>query len=164
MITFLNEWCENIIIGVIIVIIIEMITPKRNLKYINIVSGFFVLYLIISPITVLGEEKDIDYFFGKIKEETENMINDSKINTVDSLGFNNINDVLLEGIKIDIKNALEDEKIYVDDVEILFSNNNDKVEKIIVKLKNIKDLENEEKIKKVIKNKLDIDNNIIYIN
>lgn len=163
MIEYLSSWCENIIIGVIIVLIIEMITPKRNLKYINIVSGFFILYLIISPITVLGED-NIDNFFEKIKEETDVMMEKNDIKVESTIGFNNINDVLLEGIKIDIVNALKAKDIEIDDVEMVFSEDGNSLSKIMISLKDINDLEKENEVRKIIKNKLDVEDNIIYIN
>lgn len=163
MIEYLSSWCENIIIGVIIVLIIEMITPKRNLKYINIVSGFFILYLIISPITVLGED-NIDNFFEKIKEETDVMMEKNDIKVESTIGFNNINDVLLEGIKIDIVNALKAKDIEIDDVEMIFSEDGNSLSKIMISLKDINDLEKENEVRKIIKNKLDVEDNIIYIN
>lgn len=163
MIEYLSSWCENIIIGVIIVLIIEMITPKRNLKYINIVSGFFILYLIISPITVLGED-NIDNFFEKIKEETDVMMEKNDIKVESTIGFNNINDVLLEGIKIDIVNALKAKDIEIDDVEMIFSEDGNSLSKIMISLKDTNDLEKENEVRKIIKNKLDVEDNIIYIN
>lgn len=163
MIEYLSSWCENIIIGVIIVLIIEMITPKRNLKYINIVSGFFILYLIISPITVLGED-NIDNFFEKIKEETDVMMEKNDIKVESTIGFNNINDVLLEGIKIDIVNALKAKDIEIDDVEMIFSEDGNSLSKIMISLKDINDLEKENEVRKIIKNKLEVEDNIIYIN
>ena len=163
MIEYLSSWCENIIIGVIIVLIIEMITPKRNLKYINIVSGFFILYLIISPITVLGED-NIDNFFEKIKEETDVMMEKNDIKVESTIGFNNINDVLLEGIKIDIVNALKAKDIEIDDVEMIFSEDGNSLSKIMISLKDTNDLEKENEVRKIIKNKLEVEDNIIYIN
>ena len=163
MIEYLSSWCENIIIGVIIVLIIEMITPKRNLKYINIVSGFFILYLIISPITVLGED-NIDNFFEKIKEETDVMMEKNDIKVESTIGFNNINDVLLEGIKIDIVNALKAKDIEIDDVEMIFSEDGNSLSKIMISLKDTNDLEKENEVRKIIKNKLDVEDNIFYIN
>ena len=62
MVNFFRVWCENIIIGVVISIIIEMICPERNIKYIKIIIGFFILYLIIHPfISNIDEIKKMDF-------------------------------------------------------------------------------------------------------
>lgn len=56
MIEKLKLWTQNIIIAVIISIIIEMILPDTgsNKKYVKVVSGLYILYVIINPILNLG--------------------------------------------------------------------------------------------------------------
>lgn len=56
MIGKLKLWTQNIIIAVIISIIIEMILPDTgsNKKYVKVVSGLYILYVIINPILNLG--------------------------------------------------------------------------------------------------------------
>ena len=69
MMLFFKSWCENIIIGVVVSMIIEMICPERFLKYIKIVVGIYILYLIIAPIidkvnleTINGFVDDMDVY------------------------------------------------------------------------------------------------------
>ena len=58
MIEFCREWCEGIIIAVIISIIIEAILPDgNNKKYVKVVVGIYIIFTILNPI--LGK-LDID--------------------------------------------------------------------------------------------------------
>ena len=52
MLDFLLSWAQQLIISIIIIIIIEMVIPSNSSyrKYIKVVLGIFLLYVIISPI------------------------------------------------------------------------------------------------------------------
>lgn len=52
MLEFLVTWAEQLIISILIIVIIEMIIPSNSTykKYIKVVLGIFLLYLIIEPI------------------------------------------------------------------------------------------------------------------
>ena len=55
------NWCEGIIISIIIATLIEMLLPNNNSKkYIKILIGIFVVYNIISPVIDVVAGKNID--------------------------------------------------------------------------------------------------------
>ena len=73
MIKFLSSWVEQIAIALIIVTIFEMIIPNGNLKkYIKIVLGMYIIFVIISPIV---NNKKIDLNNFKIDKYVSNFNN-----------------------------------------------------------------------------------------
>ena len=80
MILIFKKWCENIIIGVVITVIIEMICPDRFLKYIRVVTGIFVFYLIIAPIIDNFILIDVTKYVDDIFVNSEGIIYDNNIN------------------------------------------------------------------------------------
>ena len=50
MIVFFKNWCEGIIVAVIISIIIEAILPEGNhKKYVKVVIGIYLVFTILNP-------------------------------------------------------------------------------------------------------------------
>lgn len=113
MILFFKSWCENIIVGVVISVIIEMICPERFLKYIKIVIGVYILYLIIAPILdKLNLEMfnsfidDIDTYVNSdllIEEEIEEKLSNYNLNNDD------LNETFIKGIEIKVKDVVKEE-------------------------------------------------------
>ena len=63
MIIKIRQWCEGIIIAVIISIIIEMIIPEgKNKKYIKVIIGVYIMFVSLTPILEL---LDYDFNFNK---------------------------------------------------------------------------------------------------
>lgn len=65
MIEFLKTWANQIIVAVIIATIFEMLLPNgNNKKYIKMIIGLYVLFIIIQPIItkVTGDNLDISNF------------------------------------------------------------------------------------------------------
>ena len=51
MIKFMKNWCEGIIVGVMISLIIELIIPEgNNKKYVKVISGIFIIFTVLNPI------------------------------------------------------------------------------------------------------------------
>lgn len=172
MVNFFRVWCENIIIGVVISIIIEMICPERNIKYIKIIIGFFILYLIIHPfISNIDEIKKMDF-----KKEIETLSssftiddsnqNDSKYkfnNNVKSIN-ENINKTIINSVKENIYEKLISNDIECSDVIIEYDEVINEFIKVDINLVNKKDIEKEDIIKKYIIEEIEVDFNKIYIN
>lgn len=58
MIDNINSWTGQIIIATVVAIIIQMIMPDgKNKKYVDVVSGLYILYVILNPI--LNVDKNI---------------------------------------------------------------------------------------------------------
>ena len=172
MVNFFRVWCENIIIGVVISIIIEMICPERNIKYIKIIIGFFILYLIIHPfISNIDEIKKMDF---KKEIETlsssftidDNNQNDSKYkfnNNVKSIN-ENINKTIINSVKENIYEKLISNDIECSDAIIEYDEVINEFIKVNINLVNKKDIEKEDIIKEYIIEEIEVDFNKIYIN
>ena len=51
MVKIFRNWCEGLVVAVIISIIIEMLVPEgNNKKYIKVVIGLYIVFVIINPI------------------------------------------------------------------------------------------------------------------
>ena len=97
MILIFKKWCENIIIGVVITVIIEMICPDRFLKYIRVVTGLFVFYLIIAPIIDNFILIDVTKYVDDIFVNSEGIIYDNNINN-EIYNIKKINKTIIEGV------------------------------------------------------------------
>ena len=88
---FLVTWSEQIIIEIIIVVNFELIIPNsKNKKYIKIVFGIFIMYIIISPL---------------ISSKIEDFSNSISIETFNENGISS------DSKKVDIVNGVT-EKVY----------------------------------------------------
>lgn len=124
MISFVKSWCEGIIVATIISIIVEMLIPEgNNKKYINVVIGIYILFVIIGPVL---EKFNIDYNF-------ENFFNFEKIEVSADLN-DNIKNVYIDGIEESIKNDLIESGFFVENVTIEADNRFENLEKIEIKL------------------------------
>lgn len=123
MIDFLVTWAEQIIIALIIIVIIEMILPNSNKKYIKVIFGIFIIYIILSPIISIKSDEFINLIKNDIDSENiTNLTNEE--NSIDI-----INGTFLETYESNIIYAIESSldfygySIKVEDIEI--NNNND---------------------------------------
>ena len=118
MINWIKLWVEQIIIAVIISIIVEMILPEGNKKYIKMVLGLYILFVMIGPViskaTNSDEILDFDYkrFFSKDVYSTSNT--EKFENTNNKL----IEQTYIEKIKSDIETKIEKMGYSVDNINI----------------------------------------------
>lgn len=132
MIEFFKEWCENIVVVIIVCVIIEMILPEsKNKKYVQVIIGIYVAFTILNPIiTNMNIEKiDFNKFF---KNEISIEVNTKDENL-------NIEKVYLEAIKKDIKNEIYLLGFDVKEVEIITDIEYKKIEKIKINISNKKE-------------------------
>ena len=124
MIIKIRQWCEGIIIAVIISIIIEMIIPEgKNKKYIKVIIGVYIMFVSLTPILEL---LDYDFNFNK------NM-NYNTIETSQSIN-NNIKDIYISGIEENLKNEIEELGYEVENIKIYTDINYENIEKIELKI------------------------------
>lgn len=126
MIEFLKNWCEEIIVAVIISIIIESILPEGNhKKYVKVVIGIYIIFTILNPI------------LGKINTniEFENSINLPTIETF-SINTNNIQEVYAKGLEQTLKTNIEELGYIVKNVSIIFDYNYENIEQINLTIEN----------------------------
>lgn len=126
MILKLREWCEGIIIAIIISIIIEMLIPdNKSKKYVKVVIGVYIMFVSLNP---LLEILNFDYNFS-------NFLNFDTVTT--STTFNkNIKDVYVLGIEEKIKEEIEELGYNLEYVQIEVDSGYEQIEKIHLKLNN----------------------------
>lgn len=166
MILFLKMWCENIIVGVVLTIIIEMISPNRFMKYIKVIIGIFIMYLVISPIVESISLFTLESVLKEIEVYSDKLLYDDR--KIESRNTDDMNTIFIEGMKINIKNKIK-EIGYTDcSVDIIFDENNVNIKNVIVDINEENDKENEiqieskkDEIKDIILKEIDIDKNLI---
>ena len=161
MILIFKKWCENIIIGVVITVIIEMICPERFLKYIRVITGIFVFYLIISPIIDDFVFSDMTQYLNDVFISSEKMIYGNNTNK-DAYNFKKINKTIIDGAEIKIKERIKEDLGLNVNVQIKYNLNNYEINKIIVQ-GDINDL-NCELIENIILEEISIDDKLIVYN
>lgn len=159
MILFLKMWCENIIVGVVLTIIIEMISPNRFMKYIKVIIGIFIMYLIISPIvenmslfTLESVLKEVEVYSDKL------LYDDGKM---ESRNTDNMNNVFIEGMKINIKNKIRESVKTECMIDIVFDENDMNIKNVIVDINEDETENKKEEIIDIILKEIDIDKNLI---
>ena len=115
MVNFISLWAKQIIIAIIIVIVFELLIPEgKNKKYIELVIGLFILYVIINPITGNKLEK---INFRNIIDQSNIEIKSNTINT-ESLIDDNINIMYKKNIEENISQLLKEKGYIVNKIEL----------------------------------------------
>ena len=125
MILKIRAWCEGIIIAIIISIIIEMLLPEgKNKKYVKVVIGIYVMFVVLNPILeILNYDIKFEDFFG-FEEVPVSTSLDS-----------NMRDVYVIGIQESIKQEIEEMGYIVKSVSINVDSNYENIEKIELSVK-----------------------------
>ncbi|MCI8309735.1 MAG: stage III sporulation protein AF [Clostridia bacterium] len=122
----LKLWTQNIIISVVISIIIEMILPDgSNKKYVKVVSGLYILYVIINPILNLGSKT---YNF-----ELKNLLVNEQ--TVATFSENDVAKTYILSMENALKAKIEEMGYMVEMVEFTITSDYSEIVKIEVKMK-----------------------------
>ena len=166
MILFLKMWCENIIVGVVLTIIIEMISPNRFMKYIKVIIGIFIMYLVISPIVENISLFTLESVLEEIEVYSDKLLYDD--GKFKSRNTNDMNNIFIDGMKISIKNKIKEIGYKDCVVDIIFDENNLNIKSVIVDINEENDKENDiqieskkDEIKDIILKEIDIDKNLI---
>lgn len=121
MIEFFKNWCEGIIVAVVISIIIESILPEGNQKkYVKVVIGIYIIFTILNP------------FLGKLDTNME-LPDSLDLPTIQTATMDtaNIQKLYANGIGETLKNAIEEEFGYtVQNLEIDYDENYETIEQI----------------------------------
>lgn len=134
MILKIKNWCEGLIVAIIISIIIEMLVPEgKNKKYVKVVVGIYIMFCTLNPILEL---LNYDVKFEK-NIKFENISTVADLNT-------NIKDVYILGIEESIKKEIEELGYNVESVLVETDSNYENISKIELKV-----TENKSNIKKV---------------
>lgn len=124
MILKLREWCEGIIIAIIISVIIEMLIPdNKSKKYIKVIIGIYILFVSLTPILeILNYDFDFSNFF--------------KLDTiaVSSNVDDKIKNVYVLGIEEKIREDIEGLGYSVENLQVIVDSNYEKIEEVYVKI------------------------------
>lgn len=125
MVEFFKNWCEGIIVAVVISIIVESILPDgNNKKYVKVVIGIYIIFTILNP------------FLGKIDTEIKipNELNLATVETA-SVDTENIRKLYANGIEETLKKNIEEEfECKVNHIEISYDETYENIEKINLKI------------------------------
>lgn len=147
MILKIRNWCEGIIIAIIISIIIELLIPSgSNKKYVKVVSGIYIMFVVLNPILeILKYDINFENMFEFKNVEVSANVNED------------LKDVYVIGIKESIKKEIENLGYKVEFLEIFVDSNYENIEKIELKV-----CPQKKKIKTI--EKVEIDNNTEKLN
>lgn len=143
MIEKINSWIGQIIIATVISIIIQMIIPDgKNKKYVEVIGGLYVLYVILNPILNLDKNYSISEIKSTIASSYENtMISKEEIARTYILGLEN-----------NLKIKIEEFDYQVDYIQFYITTDYKSIEKIDVKMKLNTNFDKEKIIKIVLDN------------
>lgn len=151
MLDFLLSWAQQLIISIIIIIIIEMVIPSNSSyrKYIKVVLGIFLLYVIISPI-LSNKLENINF------EKTfavENIPNVGETNSIDY--EKQITEAYKTNLKENMKAYLKEKGYDLVKIEsdLKYDSEEIAINKISLKVKKISERKN------IAVNKIDLKNN-----
>lgn len=121
MVEFLKVWCEEIIVSVILAIIIEMFVPQGNIKkYVRVVVGIYIVFVIINPIVSNLDNINI-----------ESLISDDKYtNTIATSNIEEMSNVYARAMENEIKNDFS----YISKVRVVLSDELEDIDRIEITL------------------------------
>ena len=93
MVGFFRSWCEELILASFIVSILEMLVQEGNVKkYIRVIVGIYIIFVIIHPIIEKINNIDLSTYFNNLI--SNNITNDEfSQNTIPVSNMNQINDL-----------------------------------------------------------------------
>lgn len=128
MIVKIKNWCEEIVIAIILCIIIECLVPKgSNKKYVKVIIGIYIMYVTFNPfLSLLNYDFEFTNFFANL--------NTFAYEDVSTSLDNNVKDVYILGIEENIKKEIENLGYKVEKVKVLVDINYENIEKINLKI------------------------------
>lgn len=124
MILRLKQWCEGIIIAIVISVIIEMLIPdNKSKKYVKVIIGIYILFVSLTP---LLELLNFNWDFSNIFE----------IDTVavSSTMDNKIKDIYVLGIEEKVREDIESLGYSLDSLQVVVDLGYEKIEEISIKI------------------------------
>lgn len=122
MILKIKEWCEELVVAIILCIIIESLIPKgNNKKYVKLIIGIYVMYVMINPILNL-----INYDLN-LGEKLWDLNTYTEVSTDISA---DIKDIYITGIEEDLKMKVKELGYDIDNIEVHVDENYENIEKI----------------------------------
>ena len=79
MIKFFRSWCEELILSSLIVSILEMLVPNGSIKkYIRVVTGVYMIFVILSPILLKFNNADLENEINSILQVSSSEFNEEE--------------------------------------------------------------------------------------
>ena len=125
MISFISTWAQGIIVAVIIATIIEMILPEgSSKKYIKVVIGIYILFVIVTPVINKFSKQTVDVS-SVIDYEFEGEIKQVSFSNLEERNNLNIKSMYEMNLKSDIKNKIQGKGFVVDNVKVEILDNDE---------------------------------------
>ena len=125
MISFISTWAQGIIVAVIIATIIEMILPEgSSKKYIKVVIGIYILFVIVTPVINKFSKQTVDVS-SVIDYEFEGEIKQVSSSNLEERNNLNIKSMYEMNLKSDIKNKIQGKGFVVDNVKVEILDNDE---------------------------------------
>ena len=160
MIAFLSSWVKNLALALIIVSILEMILPNnKTKKYVKMIMGLYILFIIISPFIENSTKLNFDNLdLNQYIEETQTKTN--KVDEVNQTSMDNrLNQLYNEELEKDIKQKIEEKGYEVEKCKVTahISQDDSGIEKIILKINGKINEKDEENTTDTVENKIIIE-------
>ena len=153
MIDKMNSWTGQIVIATVVSIIIQMILPNgKNKKYAEVVSGLYILYVILNPILNIDSSLAMSNFQFKLEE-----LSDGSLVSQDEVAKNYI-----LGLENALKGKIETEGFEVDYIQFFVTTDYSNIAKIEVKVKSGSSFD-EKKIREIVLKDFEISKENILI-
>ncbi len=124
MILRLKQWCEGIIIAIVISVIIEMLIPdNKSKKYVKVIIGIYILFVSLTP---LLEFLSFNWDFSSLFELDTVAVS----STMD----NKIKDIYVLGIEENIREDIESLGYSLDSLQVIVDSNYEKIEEVSIKI------------------------------
>ena len=118
MITFIRTWAEGVIVAVIVASIIEIILPEgSSKKYIKVVIGIYILFIIVTPVINNFSNKSLDVSSIVDFENKEEYKQVSSSN-LEEKNIMNIKSMYEMNLKSDIKTKMQNKGYIVENVSV----------------------------------------------
>ena len=142
LVEWFSSWAKGIALAVIIATIIEMILPdNNNKKYIKLVIGVYILFVIISPIASAIKGKEIEFNLSDYEKYFENTYHVSS-SEIEKNNDNNIEKMYIENIKTDVKQKMKNKGYNVNDISLKIKTDEENygnIEKMILEIEKTED-------------------------
>lgn len=178
---FLNSWASSVVVAIVIATLLEIMLPNGNSKkYVKMIIGLFILFIILNPIISKFTKVDFNNVINSIHFEEVKTENLSTSSIVDDTYKDKFKEIVNEKLKkkgyklksFDVetkyeKNELKLKKLKIGVVKDSNKKTSNLVNPVVIdassKIENNKDLSEDEKnkIKEDLANELEIESDLI---
>lgn len=131
-----KNWISAMLCIGIFITFIQLIMPKSNLKkYIYSLVGVLTVITVLSPVVNLLKNQSIETSINQVLENISQNENTTTVssNMDNTTNQENVKKAFIESVKKDVNNKLTSQKIVVNNVQIIISDEYD-IEKIDIKI------------------------------